>query len=97
MDHWQLAYLGIRQIPRELSEFELATFFTFSSKDLIAISAGHRPETRVDARGRYLGKLRQNQGDPAPQLLGQRRAAVFDDDGGAREKTASSPATSARR
>ncbi|KJK24009.1 hypothetical protein UB46_13055 [Burkholderiaceae bacterium 16] len=30
MDHWQLAYLGMRQIPRVLSEFELATFFTFS-------------------------------------------------------------------
>ncbi len=27
MDHWRLAYLGMRQIPRELSEFELATFF----------------------------------------------------------------------
>ncbi len=30
MDHWRLAYLGIRQVPRELSEFELNTFFTFS-------------------------------------------------------------------
>ncbi|WP_455288965.1 hypothetical protein [Cupriavidus necator] len=31
MDHWQLAYVGTWEIPRELSEFELATFFTFSS------------------------------------------------------------------
>jgi len=39
MDHWQLAYLGMRQIPRELSEFELATFFTFSSKERALIDA----------------------------------------------------------
>ncbi|UBM07889.1 Tn3 family transposase [Cupriavidus metallidurans] len=39
MDHWQLAYLGIRQIPRELSEFELATFFTFSGKERALIDA----------------------------------------------------------
>jgi hypothetical protein len=115
MDHWQLAHLGMRQIPRELSEFELATFFTFSAKeralvdarrshlyrlacafhillfcqnsasgvprarlppcrdpptfpnqgkrpsqqviDWIGVSVGHRPETRMDARGGYPGKL----------------------------------------
>ncbi|XDA04449.1 DUF4158 domain-containing protein (plasmid) [Cupriavidus sp. Agwp_2] len=39
MDHWQLAYLGVRQIPRELSEFELATFFTFSAKERALIDA----------------------------------------------------------
>jgi hypothetical protein len=33
MEHWQLAYLGMRQIPDELNEFELATFFTFSRKE----------------------------------------------------------------
>jgi hypothetical protein len=27
MEYWRLAYLGVRQVPRELSEFELATFF----------------------------------------------------------------------
>jgi hypothetical protein len=32
MEHWRLAYLGMRRMPRDLSEFELATFFTFSSK-----------------------------------------------------------------
>lgn len=39
MDYWQLAYLGMRQIPRELSEFELATFFTFSAKERGLIDA----------------------------------------------------------
>ena len=33
MEHWQATYLDIRQIPRELTEFELATFFTFSGKE----------------------------------------------------------------
>jgi len=35
MDHWRLAYLGMRQFPRELNEFELATFFTYSPKDFV--------------------------------------------------------------
>ncbi|MFS8979338.1 DUF4158 domain-containing protein [Cupriavidus necator] len=39
MDHWRLAYLGMRQIPRELSEFELATFFTYSPKERALIDA----------------------------------------------------------
>lgn len=43
MDHWQLAYLGMRQMPRELSEFELATFFTFSPKERALIDAWRRP------------------------------------------------------
>jgi TnpA family transposase len=37
MDHWRMAYLGIRQLPRELSEFELNTFFTFSRRELASI------------------------------------------------------------
>ncbi|CAE6965459.1 Tn3 family transposase [Paraburkholderia domus] len=39
MDHWRLAYLGIRQIPRELTEFELSTFFTFSKRELAQIDS----------------------------------------------------------
>jgi hypothetical protein len=39
MEHWQLTYLGMRQIPLELNEFELATFFTFSSKERALIDA----------------------------------------------------------
>lgn len=26
MDHWRLAYLGLRHFPHELTEFELHTF-----------------------------------------------------------------------
>ncbi|WP_157650447.1 hypothetical protein [Burkholderia ubonensis] len=33
MDHWRLAYLGLRHFPHELTEFELHTFFTFSNRE----------------------------------------------------------------
>jgi len=39
MEHWQVTYLGIRQIPRELTDFDLATFFTFSAKERALIEA----------------------------------------------------------
>ncbi|ABO60169.1 hypothetical protein LA345_38645 (plasmid) [Burkholderia vietnamiensis] len=39
MEHWQVTYLGIRQIPRELTEFELVTFFTFSARERALIDA----------------------------------------------------------
>jgi hypothetical protein len=39
MDHWRMAYLGIRQAPRERSEFRLNTFFTFSRRELASIFA----------------------------------------------------------
>lgn len=47
MDHWRLAYLGMRQIPRELSEFELATFFTYSPKERALIDARRSPWYRL--------------------------------------------------
>lgn len=28
MDHWRLAYLGMRHFPHELTEFEVNTLFT---------------------------------------------------------------------
>ncbi len=31
MQSWQSSFLGIRALPRDLSEFELQAFFTFSS------------------------------------------------------------------
>ena len=30
MQSWQTTYLGLKDLPRELSAFELQTFFTFS-------------------------------------------------------------------
>jgi hypothetical protein len=49
MEHWQTTYLGIRQIPRGLTAFELATFFTFSAKER-ALIVGRRGD--LDSRWR---------------------------------------------
>ncbi|WP_175795695.1 DUF4158 domain-containing protein, partial [Burkholderia multivorans] len=57
MDHWRLAYLGIRQVPRELSEFELATFFTFSKRERVAIDSRRTDLFRL-AVALHIGFLR---------------------------------------
>ena len=42
MQGWQTPYLGQREIPRELSQFELQAFFSFSAveHELIARRRG---------------------------------------------------------
>jgi hypothetical protein len=47
MEHWRLAYLGMRRMPRDLSEFELAMFLTFSSKERALINARRGPLCRL--------------------------------------------------
>ncbi|MGF6924489.1 hypothetical protein OKW28_008686 [Paraburkholderia sp. 40] len=44
MQGWQTTYLGMRELPRELSTFELQAFFTFSpaERELIAARRGNR-------------------------------------------------------
>lgn len=37
VENWRSNYLGIRQIPRDLGEFELNTFFTFSKQEIALI------------------------------------------------------------
>ena len=39
MQGWQTTYLGIRELPRDISAFELQTFFTFSPAELKLIEA----------------------------------------------------------
>ncbi len=39
MQNWRTPYLGLRELPRELSAFELQTFFTFSKAERDAINA----------------------------------------------------------
>ena len=34
MQGWQTSYLGLRDLPRELSEFELQAFFSFGRDEL---------------------------------------------------------------
>ena len=57
MEHWQLAYLGMRQIPDELNEFELATFFTFSRKERGLIDARRTDLYRLGV-GLHIGFVR---------------------------------------
>ena len=41
MQSWQTTYLGLKDLPRELSTFELQTFFTFSKTERAVINARH--------------------------------------------------------
>ncbi|KAA0995534.1 DUF4158 domain-containing protein [Paraburkholderia panacisoli] len=59
MEHWQVTYLGIRQIPRELTEFDLATFFTFSTKERALIEA-RRGELYRLAVALHIGFIRMS-------------------------------------
>ena len=47
MDHWRLAYLGMRHCSHDLTEFELNTFFTFSARE----------RTLIDGRRSHLYRL----------------------------------------
>ena len=38
MQGWKTSYLGLRDLPRELSEFELQAFFSFGRDELEVIS-----------------------------------------------------------
>ena len=40
MQGWQTSYLGLRDMPGELSEFELQTFFSFSRTELDLMLVG---------------------------------------------------------
>ena len=37
MESWQTTYLGLKELPRQLSTFELQNFFTFSRAERTAI------------------------------------------------------------
>ena len=40
MDRWQATFLGIKQLPRELTAFEIEAFFTFTSPERAVIEDG---------------------------------------------------------
>ncbi|MFY9268976.1 MAG: DUF4158 domain-containing protein [Candidatus Manganitrophaceae bacterium] len=44
---WRSTFLGGRELPRELSEFELQTFFTFTTTEHAAIRARRQPLHRL--------------------------------------------------
>ena len=39
MQGWQTAFLGMRELPRNLSDFEMKAFFTFVGAEREAINA----------------------------------------------------------
>ena len=41
MQNWQTTYLGLKELPRDLSTFELQTFFTFSRAERTVIDGRH--------------------------------------------------------
>lgn len=43
MEHWRTPYLGLREIPPGLDDFELTTFFSYSADELLCIGARHTP------------------------------------------------------
>lgn len=43
MDHWRAPYLGLRDIPAGLNEFELTTFFSYSAAELEVIRSLRKP------------------------------------------------------
>lgn len=57
MEHRRLAYLGLRRMPPELSDFELAMFFTFSSRERLLINARRGPFDRI-ALALHIGFVR---------------------------------------
>jgi len=66
MQGWQTSYLGLRDLPRELSEFELQAFFSFGRSELELIA--RRRLEAINLRGvfrfpveRYAGQLLPSQ------------------------------------
>jgi hypothetical protein len=47
MQRWQESCLGLREVPRELSEFELQAFFTFSSTERAVIERRRGPAMKL--------------------------------------------------
>ena len=57
MQSWQTTYLGLKDLPRELSTFELQTFFTFSQAERTAID-GRYGATHKLGLALHMGFLR---------------------------------------
>lgn len=49
MPRWHKEYLGLSECPRELSQFELDLFFSFSRDELTALRSRYKPDLRVGA------------------------------------------------
>ena len=47
MNHWQAMFLGLKQLPRELSGFEIEAFFTFTASERALIEARRGPSLKL--------------------------------------------------
>jgi hypothetical protein len=47
MDNWQSTFLGLKQLPRELTAFEVEAFFTFTPAERLIIEERRRPELKL--------------------------------------------------
>ena len=43
MEHWRTPYLGLRDIPPGLEDFELTTFFSYSAAERRKIASRRQP------------------------------------------------------
>jgi len=47
MDNWQSTFLGLKQLPRELTAFEIEAFFTFTLAERQIIEDRRRPTLKL--------------------------------------------------
>jgi hypothetical protein len=47
MNHWQATFLGLKQLPRELSGFAIEAFFTFTASERALIEARRGPSLKL--------------------------------------------------
>ena len=47
MEHWRAPFLGLRDIPAALDDFELTTFFSYSAAELAVIRSLRKPLHRI--------------------------------------------------
>jgi len=59
VEHWRTPYLGLREIPPGLDDFELTTFFSFSASELNTIRSLRKPLHRIGL-GLHIGFIRMS-------------------------------------
>ncbi len=47
MDNWHATFLGLKRLPREMTAFEIETFFTFAGAERAVIEERHTPELKL--------------------------------------------------
>ena len=47
VEHWRAPFLGLRDIPAALDDFELTTFFSYSAAELAVIRSLRKPLHRI--------------------------------------------------